>query len=458
MLNTNLYRILITLDKYEVNRLKKYILSPYFNSDVNILKLYDFITQEITKNRTKNLTKEIIWKKVIPAKSFDDTRFRKYCSDLLKLIEGYFAQEGFESDPNLKYSKLLNHIRLKKLDFFFSKSVKKAKKYLENEPLEDGNTFFSKYRFEKDYYNLYQDQLRSSFLKNMELIGKNLDCFFIAEKLRLYCLIHAQSGVYSGGQYDIKMMEEIFDFIKDSEYLEIPVVGIYFVIAQTFNEPDNLNHYYELKQLLKNHSHILTKEEARYVYTFARNYCVRQLNKGNGTFLKELFDLFLELLDKKIILDENNILSPWDFKNINLVSLRLGKYDWTEQFINDYSKYLPEKSRKNAVTYNLAQLYYYQKKNEKVIEQLRDVEYEDLSYNLNSKTMLIATYYELEDLDPLYSMFESFRTYLNRHKEIPEAKRNSYIKYIKYTKKLTNLPYGNKDAIKKFKEEEIKET
>ena len=37
--------------------------------------------------------------------------------------------------------------------------------------------------------------------------------------------------------------------------------------------------------------------------------------------------------------------------------------------------------------------------------------------------MLMAIYYEEDELEPLYSLFESFRVYLNRHKNSPESRR-----------------------------------
>ena len=453
MVNTNLHKILGSFNKYEINRLKKFLNSPYFNSDDRIVCLFEFIIKEISKGKTQNLTKEKIWKQINPSKKFDDVRYRKYCSDLLKLIEGFLAQESFEQDSNLKYSKLIQSVGQKKIEFIFSKIVNKAKKNLDSYQVKDGYSYYLQYRFEQDFYDLYEDQLKRSSIGNIEQIGLNIDCFFIAEKLKLYCTILAKSGVFVAGEHDFKMMDEIFEFLKTSDYLHIPVISIYFRVLLTFKEPENFSHYHELKSLLKNHIRIFNKKEAHYVYSFAMNYCVKQLNKGNGSFLGELFDLYIELINKKIILYNNDELSPWDFKNINLVALRLGKYDWAGKFIEQYQKFLPEKFRKNAVSFNLAQLFYYQKKHEKVIEQLRDVEYEDLSYNLNSKTMLIGAYYELGDLEPLYSMFESFRAYLNRHKEIPTQRREAYLNYIKFTKKLTSVSFSNKDVLKKLKDD-----
>ncbi|MEM6317653.1 MAG: hypothetical protein AAF960_08280, partial [Bacteroidota bacterium] len=113
----------------------------------------------------------------------------------------------------------------------------------------------------------------------------------------------------------------------------------------------------------------------------------------------------------------------------------------------------PQEFRENAVTYNTATLYFYQKKYDKVIQLLNQVEYEDLAYNLNSKLMLIAVYYETDEIEPLYSLFESFRVYLNRKKEITQDHKKFYTNFIKFTKKLTKVIPGDKRVIDKLKSE-----
>ena len=88
------------------------------------------------------------------------------------------------------------------------------------------------------------------------------------------------------------------------------------------------------------------------------------------------------------------------------------------------------------------------------MEQLREVEYEDFSYNLGSKSMLIPTYYELDEIEPLYSLLDSFRTYLSRHKEeMPTLRYNNYINLISFTRKLIKIIPGDKKAVQKFKDE-----
>jgi len=409
-MNNKTYTILQSFDKYEVNRLRKFLQSPYFNMNEAIVDLFEVFIKDIFSKSNKELTKEAIWKKIYKDKKYDDVRFRKLNSELLKLVEKFLAQQVYEDNPIHQAVHLMQAVGKKKLEKLSSSTVRTARRLSSQQP------------------------------------------FFLAEKLRLYCamLSRQRESVLS---YNMFFIEEIIEHIKKSDnYDKIPPVAVYFQIYLSYKEPKIEEHYFNLKSLLSQHGLEFPQEEASQIYTYALNYCVRKLNKGNQKFLREYFILYNDLLKKKIIFD-NGELAPWHFKNIVLGGLRLGEYDWIKDFIFNYKDKLPINFRENAVTFNLAQLYFYQKNYSEVIRLLNQVEYEDLAYNLNSKLMLIAVYYETDEIEPLYSLFESFRVYLNRKKEIPQERKKRYLNLIKFTKKLTKLMPGDKKAIEKLNTE-----
>ena len=125
------------------------------------------------------------------------------------------------------------------------------------------------------------------------------------------------------------------------------------------------------------------------------SYCIKKMNQGNAEFYREFLNLSKDLLKTDILLARGE-LNPWYFRNAVMASLRLNEYEWAEQFINDFENKLPTDFRQNAVSYNRALVYFYQKKYDKVIPLLQSVEYDDLVYNLSSKSILLAVYYELD--------------------------------------------------------------
>lgn len=107
MTDSKIYNVLTHFDKIEQNRLRKYIRSPYFNVNETLMTFYDVLSEHINANgKAGELTKEQIWGQLYENETFNDVRFRKLSSDLLKLVEGFLAQQIYDKD-NLQQTNFL---------------------------------------------------------------------------------------------------------------------------------------------------------------------------------------------------------------------------------------------------------------------------------------------------------------------------------------------------------------
>ena len=453
MTDSKLYSVLTHFDKIEQNRLRKYVRSPYFNVNELLMSFLDVVFAHINANgKAEALTKEGIWAALYQNEPYNDVRFRKLTSDLLKLIEDFLAQEKYEADNLQKASYLLNAVSDKKMEKLHKSAIKSARELLKQQHQKSSAFYYYQYLIEKNYHDLSEGELKRSEKSNVEEIINNLDYFYLAEKLRLYNSILTRKSMISH-EYHLLFIDEIIDHIEKYQYTNIPPVSIYYRQCLTLmqNQEEKDEHYFELKKLVSSNWRMFPLLEASEIYVGLLNYCSRKVNQGNQPFLKEFLEIYKEILSKNIL--PNNELNPWSFKNAVQIALRSGEYEWTENLIKEYSNKLPVEFRDNAVSYNLALVYFYQKKYEKVIQQLQSVEYEDMGYNLNAKSMLVAIYYELDEDDALTSQMDSFKTYLHRHKDIAENRRILYLNLMKYVRKLLKLNKGSKTEIENIKKE-----
>ncbi len=451
MHNSKIYSILEHFDKYEQNRLRKYITSPYFNKNQSLIHLFELLIEHINDENSSELDKENLWKTIQPEKYYDDVRFRKLCSDLLKLVESFLAQQVYEENPLHQATYLIEAVSKGKMEKLYNSAMSTARRLSKQQyHHRTSNYFYYQYEIEKKYYRLKERQFKVD-RKNFEEIANNLDYFYLAEKLKYYCNVLNQQYDVSL-KYELLFIDEIISHIEKYKFEEIPPIAVYYQIYFTLIEPENEEHYYRLKDLLKKHGLVFPHDEAQGIYDIALDYCVRHINKGSNKFLNEYFHLYEDLLEKRLIYTDGE-LAPRNFKNIVVAALRLGKYDWAETFIHQYKHRLPEKAKENAVSFNLARIYFYQKKYDKVILLLQQTEYEAVFDNLNAKSLLLQSFYEMDEIEPMFSLMDSFRTYLNRHKEIPQHRRRNYTNLIRIMKKMTNITPGDSKGIKKLNAE-----
>ncbi len=448
------YQTLAIFDAQAIKRLTKFLNSPYFNQSKTLIQLYETFLSCLEKNKS-GFDREQVWNLLFPEAAYDDVNFRKYCSDLLKLVEGFLAQETVMQNPTRRQIDLLDYVVRQKVEPLYSSALRQARNSMASQSYRSLDFFKNMYEIERLYYEMMDYDVTLSTRANIEEISNNLDLFYWIEKLKLYSSVLSQqrTGNY---QYDLRFNDEILDYLNKISIDEAPELGIYYYSFLTLYDEKNDQHYFKLRKLLDKYGGVMPERESIELYDSALHYCTGKVNTGNQQFLKEYFDLFEDGLNKGIFII-NEELATWRFNNTTAIALRLGKIEWAEDFIEKYKQYLPADTRENTYTFNLARLYRYQRKFDKVLALLHNLEYEDIMYNLLSKTMLINAYYELEEQDALESYMESFRVFLNRHKNIPQQRKKNYLNLLKYVRRLTRITPNDKTALAELKTEVIRE-
>jgi hypothetical protein len=444
-LDIKLYSVLREFNVYELNRLSKFVNSPYFNKNERLIRL--FVQYEgILRTDSENiLTRAQAWSYATLGTEYNDQKFRKLCSDLLRLIEQFLIQEEFDKNPLHKADYLLQAIHDKRLESLTRSSIRTAHRLSDQYYVRPASYFYYQYEFERAIYSMKDQEINRSKVVNVEEISAHLDTFFIAEKLRYYCYALARKPIVDH-HYDFLFLEEIIRQVEVNKFDDITPINFYYQIYLTQKYPEVKSHYLKLKSLIRDHLDELPSLEAKEIMDAASNFCIQKTNEGHDEYIREYFDLYKESLRNELIF-VNGVLDQWDFRNLIFSGLRLGEYGWVESFIMQYQSRLDDRYRINAVSFNLANLYFYQKKYSKVLQELREVEYEDPSYNRNSKTMLIATYYELDEIEPLMSLLSSFSIYLRRTTNIAAKRKDGYHNLIKYLRALIRTTGGNKEAL-----------
>lgn len=455
MNDSKFYRFLKTLNNKELRKFRKYLESPYFNTNQTLLALYSVFETHLLDEKSSPLQKEIVWDLIFPNESFDYDRLRKLLHLLMVLGEDFLAQLAYDDNSAHRVHYLLQMLHRKEMDEFIHSTIQSGLSILKKENNRNGTYYYDLYSIEKYKYileNIESERVKKLNIQKLNIaeIDGHLNNFYFSEKLKYYCLLISWSKV-TNVNLEVDLINEIVEKVKakEKEYLKVPAIAIYYQIYLTFIDPDNDSHYFKLKEVINKYLHLFPEDEARDIMNSAINYTIQKQNQGNLKFSLENFELWKQALDQKVIFT-NDEISPWAFKNIITLSLRLSEFRWTEDFIDEYGIKINKEYRSNAIIYNKAMLFFYKKNYDQAIPLLQKVQYDELNYGLGAKSLLLATYYELDEFDSLNSLFDSFKHFLIRNKSISDYTRKSYIQLIKYTKLLLS------DNINKSKLSNIK--
>ncbi len=453
MQNNKLFELLLHFDSVEMSRFNKYVASPFFNENQELLLLLNAIKQEIasSKKTAAETNKLDIWKNMFPKNTYDDIRFRRLCSDLHRLATDFIGYQKYKANPAVSHAFTLTGLAETRLEKHFNGVVRQMNAELEKIGQKDADFHYLSYALQRRQREHFEhNSNKTASFDFLEKADYHLDCYYLAKKLEHYCDNLGYQKM-AAGETAIHMLPDLMTYLPDTKFLNEPAVKAWYLVSQMILHSEDENIFKELKKLLEDDGKCFQKKELQTLFIHLMNYCIdTKINNGRSEYYLELFSLYKTGLDQEIIF-ENNELNPHHYKNIITISLHVKEFNWVENFIQNYSQFLPKSDQENALTYNLANLYFHKKEFEKVIEQLREVEYKTIVYAIGSKLLLTRTYYELNEDLALDSLTDSFRIYLRRNRSISKEMKQQCMNMLRFTKKLSSIQSYNKEVLGKVK-------
>ena len=88
---------------------------------------------------------------------------------------------------------------------------------------------------------------------------------------------------------------------------------------------------------------------------------------------------------------------------------------------------------------------FYKKQYSAVLKKLQQVEFSDLYYQLDSKNLLVKTFFEKDDHDALFACIASFSTFIKKNKLVSDYQRSAYLNFLKFVEDLSTSDLSKKD-------------
>lgn len=415
MKNSKLIGLLGSLDQTEFRQFCEFVTSPYFNKNEDLIHFVNYLETLAPEFPKDKIKKDAVYGSLFPGEAFDKKKMAYLMNYLLKLGEQFLAVERYQKEEMLMNYHVLDQFVDRNLNKHYNYLFKKTQQSLEETEEKDGPGFYYQYLLSKvatDHF--YSKQIRQ-FDPSLQLVSDKLDKFYFFHKLKYSCEMLNRQAIITA-DYQLNFVEEVRAHLLQNEELD-PLIEIYLRIYLSISFPDEENHFEKLMDLIEHHAHTIDQKTLREIYLYAINYCAPKIRKGREKYIPIMLDLYIKGIENKSLFDDT-YLSHWTYSNVVKLALRLERYAWAETFIREHVVSLPPHLREDAEHYNLAELYYYKKDFDQVLDHLNQLHFTDLHYHLGSRVILLKTYYEMDAEEPLLSLLASFSVYLRRNKKI----------------------------------------
>ncbi len=424
MYKDKLIQFLKTLPAKELKELKRYVESPYHNNTrrEKVLQLFECLYRQQRNGFTHPKLEEAkVFRALFPRKNYENKKDRQQFSNvknqLMNLIKDFLLEKKLHSKPS-SFTK--NRLWLEVL------FERKLFDQLQSELLAAKNPYGrEENRTTADYQHLHWLQ-EFDFAFNIvtkgravsndfQVVSDSFDVYFVVQKLKYFCVM-LNEQLLTAVKYELHFAEELLDYLKESVYLEIPLVKLYRLLCLFLKEGEEA-YVFQLKSLLQAHQKSIAKGELRQIYTCLINYYNTQLTRGKMDYSQSIFEVYQLMIEQEIIYTQGLITPSVHFINIIRAAIFAEQLEWAEQFYEENQDKLMA-AQSSLKVYAKAVLEFHQQKYQAAIDTLQAYKHEqDFWRYKEHKVLLIKCYYELEEEEPLLKLLTAFKQYLLRHKD-----------------------------------------
>ncbi len=438
MYSNKLIQAFQSLSRKEMTRFYEFVQSPYFNKHEEVKTLVCHFNNLYPRFLEKTCERKKLYKNVFPNRKHDQQHLALLFTYTWRLLNQFLMQEQFKKNEIQQNIFLLQSLRKKGSHRNYEKLLTEVENELVESKIQNSDFSFQQFLVKSEAERFHTQLEKHETDWSIQQKQNHLDHFYFSEKLKDACEMMMRSKILQV-EYSYQMLEDIIAEIEKNiqKYEHIPSIIIYYQVFQMMTK-GTPEFYQDLIPILKKYETFFPKEELESIYNHLQHFCMTKINTGDDNYLSELFQLYKMQLEAGLLI-ENNYLSEWHYKNIVTVALRLDELDWVKKFIDTYRDRLDPEVVENAYTFNLAAYFYQTEQLEKVLDLLVKVEYTDIRYRVHAKSLLLRTYYDLNEYEAFLSLTESFRQYLQRNNQISDSRRDGFSNLVKFAKRAFQL-------------------
>lgn len=442
MKDSILGEVYASLSREELKKLNQYMKYSEWSDSTTIVKCHEYYAHHVREKNEDGYDKKSLFHYIYPSDSYNDSKLRFTQNRLLKAIRQFIVNYEFERD-NIFTSKLW-------MDFLIDKKLRKNLQYHSQEEKLISN---SEYRYLNEYFKSQEDshlsfqnhKQQDKQYQALQNVIEKAQLFSDLVFIRNFCSLYTFQHTFQSQPVELPI--DKFNRIKEHTNLEQhPEFKVYIYLLELLIKKDDIS-YHQYKLALFETLDNWGEQEKINLLIYLRNYNTKQINEGKIEFFDEQYSLYKEF-DIRGIFYIEGFFNHTMLNNVIITYLRKGYYQEAEDFLHKYIHNLHKEIKPSCLHYNLARIHFEKNQYKECMKELLYVDFsKDAFYSLNSKVLLLKTYFELKESDALDSLFTSFREFIKKNKVISEVYKTTYLNFVKLSKKIYESTKSNYPAI-----------
>lgn len=445
MNNSQFIKILKTLSTDEKKKFRKFLLSPYFNTNKILVKLFDHLTKKY-KGYT-NINENKVFQFIYPGKKVNKKRIRDLSSEMLGLCERFMAEETFSVQKNRIDLCTLNSYNRNNLKNGFLRKFNGSYNEISKSKINYEH-YLDITSLDKEIFRFYNTWNYLDASKNADHIMNNTAKTISFEILRCAFAFEALAKV-NQFTYDKKFSEELMKLIKRFDYFNDPVIKLYYALCLIHKNPGK-DLFFSIKRQFEDIENRISDDIKKEVLTTLHNFLYTSQGQFSISEIRaESYDLLTYIFNNRLECDANGYIIINYFLNYSDLLIHYKKYNEVAELIERSKDRLGTFALKDdTINFTYAQLHYSKGEFSIALKYLDLISFKDKELYSFKKSFELNCYYELQDFMMIDKQIDSCKKYYIRNSDTRQFE--SFKPYIKAIEKLIKH-YDNK----RFLEEQL---
>ncbi|HMS64826.1 MAG TPA: hypothetical protein PKD83_06170 [Ignavibacteria bacterium] len=377
------------------------------------------------------------------------------CSELAKIADKFLLLKSLDRNKLNESVLLLDELRNRNLNSSFNLKFKDLIIEYHDKPITDFdfNLFF--FISNKNIDHLKTASALKKYDANLNVINNRRTKLYLLELLmemtELWRLRHFGKIIpetYAEILYkNLDMKQILYSLNSESDKkksIENNLIEFTYLLLLCMNGINENENYNKVKKIFFNNLNSVSKEYRFRFYYLLINYSFKRLNSGEKNGMQEFFYLVKQKLKEGLTKDFNNDYYFFNItRDIVIAALSLKKFSWVKNFMENYSKFIPEPIREDNINLFNARLNFETQKYSESIDFLNKIKTRKPVFYIDVMTIRLKALFELKEYEKCFIELKKLREFHRKNRKIPnEFIRNSiaFCKAFNWLMKLNENP------------------